>query len=273
MLLDCSNHRSIKESICSIFRITSADLTSKLQSFTIGENEDEECIGKRIYTCLIKNYTPAATIDILWFHGTLSNDPKTFYYSGLKRRSLMKSSMRTYLYSCASSLNNLEAVNDDNSADRTGKVTNEGPFGYLINLDLYNDDSRPVDYSKEPELITDLVKELFNDARSPSIIESYKRNLKSYDVAFISDLNADKMVRNGSLLKDLQEGVLSLALGVLKFLEVNRPLMNNNNLAFNGDGININPDQIVRVVIPKRSEYDETGETIQAITFPAWPDN
>lgn len=69
----------------------------------------------------------------------------------------MKSLMRNDLISCASSLNNSEAGIDDNSEDLPGKITNEGPFGYLINLDLYDDDSRPYDYSKEPELITDLV--------------------------------------------------------------------------------------------------------------------
>jgi|VirMetMinimDraft_7_1064189.scaffolds.fasta_scaffold05726_3 hypothetical protein len=273
MLLDCSNHRSIKESICSIFSIKNAVLTRKLESCTVGEDENEECVGKRIYGELIKNYMPPNIIDILWFHGTLSNNPKTFYYSGLKNRSSMKFSIQSDLISCASSLNNSEAVIDENSADRTGKVTNEGPFGYLINLDLYDDDSRPNDYSKGPELITDLVDELFNGDRNPSTIENYKRNLKSYDVAFISNLTADKMVRSGSSLTELQELVLSFALGVLKFLEVNRSLMNTNNPAFDGDGINIDPDQIVRVVIPKRSEYDVIGEPGQAITFSDWSDN
>lgn len=81
------------------------------------------------------------------------------------------------------------------------------------------------------------------------------------------------MVRSGSLLEELQEGALSLALGVLKFLEVNRSLMNDNNLAFDGDGININPEQIERVVIPKRSKCDVIGELGQAITFSDWSDN
>lgn len=271
MLLDCSNHRSIKESICSIFSIKNAALTNKLEFFPVGEDENEECVGKRIYDELTKDYTLPNIIDILWFHGTLSNDPKIFYDSGLKNRSSMKSLMRNDLISCASSLNNSEAVIDENLAILPGKITNEGPFGYLINLDLY-DDSRLTDYSKEPELITDLVRELFSGARPPSIIESYKRNLKSYDVAFISDLTAEKMVRSGSPLEELQEGALSLALGVLKFLEVNRSLMNDN-LAFDGDGINIGPEQIVRVVIPKRSEYDVIGEPGQAITFSDWSDN
>lgn len=82
MLLDCSNHRSIKESICSIFSIKNAALTNELEFFTIGE--DEECVGKRIYDDLTKNYTPSNNIDILWFHGTRSNDPKIFMIQSLR---------------------------------------------------------------------------------------------------------------------------------------------------------------------------------------------
>ena len=251
MILDCSTQRSIENSICQIFNIDKCSLSNILNRFTLDDDKTEAMIGNEIYDEIVKYYPiPNERIDILWFHGTLSNNPLTFFKEGIKQRALMREAIEVELKSCAQKLRSQGAIININQ-DPQSKIVNEGPFGFLISLDLYPPHSYCADYSREPELVTDIAEELYDYESRNLIKKEYKKELKSYDVAFIAPMNNERF-------KDLQlteTNAVYCALGALKFLKDKRELDSYKNLTFDGNGQNIKPKQIERVIVPKRLLY------------------
>lgn len=249
--LDCSTIDSINTSLCCIFGIDSSKLLSELNKvYDDGERDIIE-IGKNIYDNLFAKYTPVEELEVIWFHGTLTDDPCSFKKKGISPSNKAYSNLYEKLFNIAKQ--QYDNVNESGFCQPSAKSTfdDEGPYGYLINLNLYDGNQEEHDYAKLPEGISDITSHLLGN-RSNELNTWCENNWTGCDVWFIGDpsreyaVSVDKSISKNHYIKEL----IITAIAALKRLESGlHPLSNK---AIRLDGCAVPPENIIDVKVVSR---------------------
>jgi hypothetical protein len=250
VLLDCKSKSSIESSLMNIFGITKKKLDEQLNSIPCINELTLREAGMEIVKGLDR--VDVKPLNIKWFHGTCltKNGRDSVNNNGLFTRSEVAAQIKHELKNLSVGIEHRGSKQPCTSVTTKRDQGNEGPFAYLINLDLTSDSDD--DYSKTPELIQDYAIETVGVESSDELIAKYKEQCIECDVIFKSNLSFDKAIIQGILsLSESENDAICDAAGVLKFLEIDRHIETSKLFVFEGNAT-IPKDQIFDIVQTSR---------------------
>ncbi|MGB0834886.1 MAG: hypothetical protein ACPGR2_10235 [Psychrobium sp.] len=251
MLLDCESKETIRDSLIQIFNIDNKQLESVLINFLSCKGLSLKEVGQKIFNELNKRHPrdTNAPLEVKWFHGTcLTPDGKhSIENDGLRTRTQMISKIKGTLEKLSNGITHSGCKLPDEPVSEKRSQGNEGPFAYLVNLNLTSDND--YDYTTCYESVRDYAKETVGENSKEQLIAEFDKTCTRYDVVFKSDLSIDKLVTNEDYeLTELENRVIANAIGVLKFMLIDKNISTSDIYVFESDGIKINSEQILGII-------------------------
>ena len=206
MILDCSSHESIKESLSSIYNTTEKRLLSVLSSVEYNEDTDIQYLKDEIdYLVWNEIGEPSGDVKTLWFHGTRVQDPKAFWTKGLLPRNEMYEEIAGYLYSLSHGLARFGESRCINGFTTKNDIKDEGPYGALFKCVITI--GRPFhDYTEEPEIVRDL-SDMWLGENADQLIKRFKDGTSPYVISFLVEHEEEDLLKAFLFLKLVEEGV------------------------------------------------------------------
>lgn len=206
MILDCSSHESIKQSLSRIYNTTEEKLLSVLSSIEYDKNDiDIQYLEDEIdYSVWNEIGEPSGDVKTLWFHGTRVQDPESFRTKGLLPRNEMYEEMEDYLYSLSKNLERSGESRYINSFTTKNDIKDEGPYGALFKCVITI--GQPFhDYTEEPELVRDL-SDMWLGKNACQLIKRFKDKTSPYVVSFFAEYREKDILKALLFLKLIEDG-------------------------------------------------------------------
>ena len=186
MLLDCSSYESTKLSLANIFNTTEERLVSALKPLRPFESicqPPEDILYDNV--CDIFG-APRDDINILWFHGTRTDNENLFYEHGILNKSKARRYIEPLLISMSKGLKSSGC--NPFSVSLSGKqgIHDEGPFAFLIREVAIQAPVPCHGYLDAPEMVEDIAGTLLGE-NYLQLVDRFKKITSPYVVSFISE--------------------------------------------------------------------------------------
>lgn len=241
MILDCSSHESIKESLSSIYNTTEERLLSVLSGIECNEDTDIQYLKDEIdYLVWDEIGEPSGDVKTLWFHGTRVQEPKSFWEKGILLRSEVYVEIEDFLRNLSYGMEKYGQSRYANSFATKNDINDEGPYAFLFKSIPLLVKSKSIksgihDFTTAPEIVEDLSGRILG-ANEDQLIEKFLKNTSPCIVSFVA-ASRDKDLLNALLFLKLIEDGKSEPEAI--------SIVEDNTRSFKG--VKIHPNQIVDV--------------------------